>query len=122
MSCTHPVPIDFEEAREIVDGDLRLFSELVEMFLESAPGRLTELKDSLDKGDMQEARRRAHQIKGALRNFAAKPGITHAQAVEDAAERGAPEDAGKSFRGLADEIEYLGFYYLKKLWKERFYE
>jgi two-component system, sensor histidine kinase and response regulator len=122
MSCNHPAPIDIEAAKEIVDGDAELFSELMEMFLESAPSSLEGLRESIENGNMPEARRRAHQIKGSLKNFAAIPGIAGAQAVEDAAERGDRDEAEKVFRELADEIEYLGYYYLKKLWKEHFYE
>ena len=122
MNCSHSDPIDFKEAGEIVDGDIVLFEELVEMFLESAPSRLKELEGSLTRDEMPEVRRGAHTIKGSLKNFAAAPGVAKAQLLEDAAERGDRTEAEAAFRELADEIEYLGYYYLKKLWKERFNE
>ena len=122
MSCSHSLPIDVEQAREIVDGDVGLFQELVGMFLESAPGRLEELRISIQTGDIPEIRNRAHVIKGALKNFAALPGVAKARVLEDAAERGDRSGAEAACRDLADEIECLGYYYLKQLWKERFYE
>jgi HPt (histidine-containing phosphotransfer) domain-containing protein len=110
------------EAKEIVDGDIELFQELVGMFLEAAPVRLEELRSNIEEGNMPEVRNRAHRIKGSLKNFAAAPGIAKAQTLEDAAEQGRRNEAETAFRELADEIEFLGYYYLKELWKERFYE
>jgi HPt (histidine-containing phosphotransfer) domain-containing protein len=47
------------------------FAQLLETFLERAPGRLTELRAAAEAGDAAAVREHAHSLKGAARSFGA---------------------------------------------------
>ncbi|HVT74269.1 MAG TPA: Hpt domain-containing protein [Lacunisphaera sp.] len=64
------------------DGDTSFLRELIAIYLEDAPKRLTELDAALARGDAAVALRAAHTIKGSSSNFGATLLAHQAQLIE----------------------------------------
>ena len=72
------------------DPDLR---EIVELFVEEMPDRMSSLLDRLDAADWEGLRRVAHQLKGAAGSYGFEPITRSAARVEDAIRESQPEQA-----------------------------
>src|SRR5438093_1681173 len=55
-----------------LDGDTGLLAEIVELFLETAPRLMRDLKKALEARDAVSVERAAHTLKGAVANFGAR--------------------------------------------------
>ncbi|EHM10547.1 HPt domain-containing protein [Thermanaerovibrio velox DSM 12556] len=55
-----------------LDGDVEALVRLLEMFQEEFPIRVMELKDSLDRGDLEGASKCAHSLKGLCASMGAE--------------------------------------------------
>jgi HPt (histidine-containing phosphotransfer) domain-containing protein len=80
--------LDLAALAEVTGGDAELGAELVRDFLASTGDDLRELDEALAAGELEEARRRAHRIKGAARIVGAHEVCALAQQVEHAAAAG----------------------------------
>jgi CheY-like chemotaxis protein len=76
---------DQDAALARVDGDRKLFLDVVEIFREEGPKLLSKLQEAVAKGDCEAAERAAHSIKGEVSYFAAPLAVTAAKKIEDAA-------------------------------------
>ena len=102
------------ELLDMVGGDTEVLREIVGLFLEDAPVRLTALHDALQAGDPEATYRAAHTLKGAAGNFGV-PAITEAAlAVERcardrdlAAARDAAAVLEREMAQLVDELRAL---------------
>lgn len=72
------------------------FGELVELFVEEMPGRVENFLDLMERGDWDELRRSAHQLKGAAGGYGFGPIGPAAAGVEDAIRDGLPEEQVRS--------------------------
>ena len=74
---------DREVALARVDGDADLLKEIAVLFLEEYPGSLKELRDAIACGDVQQAERTAHALKGSVSNFGSLAALEVAREIED---------------------------------------
>ena len=71
------------------DPDL---GELVEIFVEEMPRRISGLLDQLDRSDWEGLKRIAHQLKGAAGSYGFAPITPSASRVEEAIRQSQPEE------------------------------
>ena len=102
---------DPQALRARLDGDEDLARELVTMFLNDFPARITELEEALAAGDLPRLQRAAHALKGAVGHFAAAGATEAARRVEELAragdQAGTPAACAKlqeAVRGLAADL------------------
>lgn len=74
-----------------LDADPDL-GEIVEMFVEEMPDRISGLLDRADAADWEGLRRVAHQLKGAAGSYGFEPITRSAAGVEDAIRESRPEE------------------------------
>jgi CheY-like chemotaxis protein len=65
-----------------LDGDTGLLAEIVELFLESAPRLMRDLKRALEAKDSPAIERAAHTLKGAVANFGARAALEATMRME----------------------------------------
>ncbi|QDU73009.1 Hpt domain-containing protein [Mucisphaera calidilacus] len=80
------------------DPDMR---ELVEMFVEELPGRVSSIEAALAEGLLEDLARLSHQLKGAAGGYGFMPITDAAREVEALAKSGAELDA---LRGEVDAL------------------
>ena len=73
-------PLDRGDVLQRLGGDEALLTEVVKLFLDDCPRRLTAIKAALDAGNGEEIRKAAHGLKGAAANLSAT-GLFQASAV-----------------------------------------
>lgn len=91
--------LDWEKALENADGSEELLLELVQVFVETSPGMLEEIREAIEGGYPGDLNRAAHNLKGAARIFAAGPVVERALHLE---EMGASGHLGGADDKLAD--------------------
>jgi HPt (histidine-containing phosphotransfer) domain-containing protein len=74
--------------RESIGDDREFLAELIDTFVEDAPGQLESLRGSAASGDADGARRAAHTLKGSSLTFGAKELASLCQEAESVAGAG----------------------------------
>jgi two-component system sensor histidine kinase/response regulator len=69
-------------------GDERLFSEVIQAFLNDCPARLVAIRQAVERGDAAALRIAAHSLKGAAGNLSALGLFAAAKALEEFAAQG----------------------------------
>jgi HPt (histidine-containing phosphotransfer) domain-containing protein len=92
---------------ERLDGDRELLAEIVELFLESAPRLMRELKKALGGRDDKALERAAHALKGAVANFGARSAMDAALRMEQRAQKGDLAGARAAWAPLEKEMTRL---------------
>jgi len=100
--------IDREYLSEISGGDVEFEQDLVQTFLDVAPGLIDSFRSASGASDAQGARHAAHTLKGSSRSIGAS---NFAQVCEQA-EKAAREEDLEACRTLVASIE-SAFAYLK---------
>jgi HPt (histidine-containing phosphotransfer) domain-containing protein len=59
-------------ALERVDGDVELYDEIVQVFVDDAPVQLNKLKDALEEPNIEVVHRQAHSLKSSAANIGAE--------------------------------------------------
>lgn len=113
-------PLNIRAAKNVVDGDEETLRELFQIFLEHLPEQMEQLRTAVQKNDGKNTRFYAHQIKGAMRNFAAETACTKAYTLEKAGNENRMNDAREFFGILSGEIEVVKNYIEKGGWKKYF--
>jgi two-component system, sensor histidine kinase and response regulator len=72
-SSPNQTAIDIEKALSQLDGDRELLHEVVNLFVETAPALLEDLRSAALTGDGRELQAAAHSLKGAASNICAEP-------------------------------------------------
>ncbi len=93
---------------ENVDNDQELLAEIVELFLESTPDIVKNIRAAVTKADPEALNRSAHQLKGALANVGAKAAAAAASNLESLGRSGTMtglEDAMSSLESELDRLE-----------------
>ena len=75
--------LDFDELLQRLGGDRELLGDLVRLFLDDAPPRLTALRRAVATGDASIIRAEAHALKGAAANMSAHRLVDAAETLED---------------------------------------
>jgi PAS domain S-box-containing protein len=99
--------MDIEGAIKHLEGDLDLFREIAEMFLDQSPELMLRAREALDRKDHRTLERMAHTIKGSVGNFAAEPAYSAAQDLERIGRDNRMDRAEEAWERLQEEIEKL---------------
>ena len=92
--------IDQVEALNRVAGDWGLLKSLAEMFLDSYPGQLTELREAIGRGDGPTVCRLSHTLVGAVGIFGARPAVEAATRLETTGREGQLAGADEAWNRL----------------------
>ncbi len=117
---TSTYPVNVSGACNVVDGDEEMLTDLFDIFLEHVPEQLKQLEKAVDNRNGENIQFYAHQIKGAMRNFAAETACTAAYQLEKAGKTGDFTNIQPLFADLQREIEVVKKYIEKKEWKKYF--
>ena len=102
-----PPASTFDYAAAISRMDPEMIEILTQAFLEHHEKELNSLRQSIASGEMAEAQRRAHGLKGTLAGFDAKPAERYAAEMEVLAEAGHLEAMSPLLEALENEIGRL---------------
>ena len=102
------VPVlDRAELLRRVGGDVNLLKELVALFLESYPGRMSDLRGAVQQRDSGALERAAHAMKGSVGTFSARAAMEAARELEERGRSGDLAGAEAALVKLEEEIERL---------------
>jgi HPt (histidine-containing phosphotransfer) domain-containing protein len=96
--------IDVDDLLERVGNDRDFLAELIAVFREDHLNQLEQIVNGLEKNDLNEIRRGAHSLKGALANLAAPAASALAARLEDQGTSGDLTRAGATFEDLKTEL------------------
>jgi HPt (histidine-containing phosphotransfer) domain-containing protein len=102
-----PCIFDLDDALEKVGGDREILEEILEVFSESYPDQLSELKNAIDSGDAPLVERTAHTLKGSVGTFSAKKALETAFRLETMGRDAQLQEAAAEYSKLEHEIEEL---------------
>ena len=97
------IPIDLARLQKITRGDVDFQQELLETFMEDAPGFIEDIKIALVKQDHHTLKHKAHQLKGAAATVAIFPLSDLAAQLEKKVE----QEQLDSSNFLVKEMEHL---------------
>jgi HPt (histidine-containing phosphotransfer) domain-containing protein len=89
-----------EALRALGDDDDEFLSEIVEVYLTDAPGRIAEMRRTLSEGNQENLIRAAHSLKGSSANVGAIRVRAAAEKIEHAARHGELAGLGTSIDGV----------------------
>ena len=81
-----------------------LLGELVDLFLDTGGQMLSQVEQSVSRGNAEAIERAAHTIKGTVGNFAADRAFEAALKLETMGREGTLKDAERAFKDLEREI------------------
>lgn len=96
--------VDLDHALTWVDQDRALLAELVEIFLQDYPQRLTELREAVAQDDAPRTQRVAHGLKGSVAGFGANQAKELALRLELIGKSGNLAEAGPALVDLEGEL------------------
>jgi two-component system sensor histidine kinase/response regulator len=93
--------VDRESLMTRVGGDIDLFNEIIQLFLQDCPARVAAIKTAVERADRDDIRIAAHALKGTAGNLSATALVSAARALERMGTEGRLEAAPAAFRHLA---------------------
>ena len=99
--------VDRAELMERLDGDQALLADVIAIFLDDCPRRLTAIKAAVDQGDAVRIEAAAHALKGAAGNLSAAALFDAAQTLERIGAEGRLSAAEPAWRRLAMEAAHV---------------
>ena len=90
-----------------VQGDIELLHDIVELFLDTSPGLLSKIRESIAHRDGKGLERAAHELKGAVGNFGARYALDCSLKLEQTGRSGDFSNAEKGYLQLEKEIGCL---------------
>ena len=93
------------EAPRHAPGRLDLVLEVIHLFIQETPERLTALRDGLTRGDFPLIARVAHTIRGSAGHIGAKALTVLCPRVEDKARQGTPFNSAFALSSIEEELE-----------------
>jgi signal transduction histidine kinase/DNA-binding response OmpR family regulator len=99
-------PSDREAMLARLDGDERLLQQVVQVFLDDVPERLTAVRSAIDRRDAENLRRAAHALKGAAANLSAMAVFDAAQTLERMGAECKLEAAEAAWRRLSASVSH----------------
>jgi HPt (histidine-containing phosphotransfer) domain-containing protein len=91
----------------LFDGDPDFLAEIVNLFLETCPGLLSDIESAVLRKDAEALGRAAHTMKGAVANFGAKAVVAQAKALETMGREGDLATADEAVNSLRALMELL---------------
>jgi two-component system sensor histidine kinase/response regulator len=101
------VVFDQAELLARIDGDVELMQELIAIFLEDYPKRLTQLREALDCSDDETLAQAAHTLKGVVSNLCAPEAFATSLCLEETARSGDRQQASKAYATLEQTMARL---------------
>ncbi|MFO8165940.1 MAG: response regulator, partial [Desulfatiglandales bacterium] len=98
---------DLAAAMEVVVGNKELFREIGNLFIDTLPEYLNDIKNGIEKGDAHAVERAAHSLKGSVGNFGARRSHEAALKLEKLGERGDLEAMPEALTLLEKELGLL---------------
>jgi HPt (histidine-containing phosphotransfer) domain-containing protein len=86
-------------------GESDIVADVVALFLQDAPGRVTTLREGVARGDLGAAARAAHTLKGSAGHLGARTLTTLCERFDRKVRAGAPFDAGLAAGAIAEELD-----------------
>jgi CheY-like chemotaxis protein len=84
----HPAAFDEHDVLARVGGDLDLLRNIVELFLQDCPLRISSMREAVSRGDAKGLESAAHALKGAIANFTTNGAYQATRQVESLARSG----------------------------------
>jgi len=104
---THASGFDQLFALEQAGGDECLLRDLIEVFVNNAPGQLRRVQDGLDHGDCQSTARSAHTLKGSVSHFLDPEALAPLHELERLSKTGRLEEARELFASVKASTDDL---------------
>ncbi len=101
------LPMLLEQALSQVEQDGELLGEVVEIFVDTAPDLLEDLRNAAIDADADALRRAAHSLKGAAANICAEPMRATAHTLEQMGQGGALSDVEHQVTQIYRQFEEL---------------
>jgi|SRR3972149_11353367 len=98
---------NISEALSRMDGDIELLREIAGLFLESYPSQLAGIQNAIARNDSKALESAAHDIKGSVGVFCAKPPFEAALELEIIGRENNLSKAYEAYKVLSIEIERL---------------
>ncbi len=99
--------LDLDGTLDNLGGDPELLKELLDFFMELAPGQLDDLQAVVEAGDVAAVDLQAHSMKGGAANVGAVRVREVARELEMLAKSGSLEGAAELYRRMRAEFEDL---------------
>lgn len=99
--------VDTATALEGVDGDKELYSEVIQIFLETHGQTLIQLRDAISSANISSLQRLAHSMKGELMALGCQRTAHFAWQLEEAASKNEINDAAKMLEALENSISQV---------------
>lgn len=106
-AATPDCPFNKAELLERVGGDVELMREIVGLFLEEGPMRMTEIREAIDHEDAPALTKAAHTLKGAVSVFGAGRSREAALRLEQLGRTGDLVQVEEGFRNLESAMTEL---------------
>jgi two-component system, sensor histidine kinase and response regulator len=92
--------LDKAEALARVGGDRELLKSLIEVFFDSYPAQLAQMREAIHGGDAEGVYRLAHTLAGAVGIFGARPALAAAARLEEMGREGKLTGAAEAWKRL----------------------
>ena len=99
--------MDTASALARAGGNVILLKEMVGMFLTELPLLMSNLRAAVTVGDARAIERAAHELKGSVGSFSARPAFDAAMRLEDLGRDGSLSEAEPVYTKLEKEIQRL---------------
>jgi HPt (histidine-containing phosphotransfer) domain-containing protein len=99
--------MDAQAALRRLGDDAELLDQIIQIFLEDAPGLIHAACEALARGDAGELRRAAHSLKGMMATLSAQPGVQAAFRLEQCASHGDLGAASPLIHGCGERVSEL---------------
>jgi two-component system, sensor histidine kinase and response regulator len=119
MAPTSPSPVDLSVTMKAVEGDRVLLAELVSVFAQSYPRRLTDIREAIMVGDAQRTERTAHSLKGEIGLFGATTAYSLAETLETMGREAQLDNAPQILQELGRELEQIASFLNQPGWGNR---
>ena len=107
VRVTHASGFDQSFALEQAGGDECLLRDLIELFLNRAPGQFQRVQDGIDHGDCQSTARSAHILKGSVSHFLDPQALAPLHELERLSKAGRMVEAREQFASVKALIDDL---------------
>ncbi|MCP4134185.1 MAG: Hpt domain-containing protein [bacterium] len=96
--------IDRKQLSTHLDGDMDLYRELADLFIEDSKTLLDNIGAAIKSNDSEALRKTAHTLKGAVSNFSAAKAFEAAFSLEKIGKAGELDEAEAIYETLKNEI------------------
>ena len=100
-------PLAAEIALPAAPDDADLLAEVAELFLDTAPGLLTQVREAIARADAPGLERAVHALRGAAANFGAADTVAAAARLESMGRGGELDGADAAYADLEQAITRL---------------